>query len=134
MILSTLLTALTISPWYGALAGQIPTVDGILGGVPTTIPDTFRAADALPLGVAATTPGKLRVVENSGVCGGYRHSTTVLAYFDVCAILETTPGVFQASGYGDLTATESIWFVSLSYSASRKPLIFYKVLVLRSAK
>ena len=39
------------------------------------------------------------------------HSTTVLAYLDVCAFLETTPGVFQASGYGDLTATESIWFV-----------------------
>ncbi|KAI8972213.1 serine carboxypeptidase [Trametes punicea] len=37
------------------------------------------------------TPGKLRVVENSGVC-------------------ETTPGVYQASGYGDLSATESIWF------------------------
>ena len=25
--------------------------------------------------------------------------------------LETTPGVYQASGYGDLTATESIWRV-----------------------
>ncbi|KJA15643.1 hypothetical protein HYPSUDRAFT_148806 [Hypholoma sublateritium FD-334 SS-4] len=88
MILSTLLTVLTISPWHGALAGQIPTVNGILGGVPTIKPDTFKGADVLPL---ATTPGKLRVVENSGVC-------------------ETTPGVFQASGYGDLTATESIWF------------------------
>ena len=71
MILFTVFTMLTISPWYCALAGQIPTVDGILGGVPTTTPDTFRAADALPLGVAATTPGKIRVVENSGVCGEY---------------------------------------------------------------
>lgn len=26
-------------------------------------------------------------------------------------VLETTPGVYQASGYGDLTATESIWCV-----------------------
>ncbi|KAJ7635296.1 Alpha/Beta hydrolase protein [Roridomyces roridus] len=39
----------------------------------------------------ATTPGKLRVTENSGVC-------------------ETTPNVYQASGYGDLTSSESIWF------------------------
>ncbi|KAH9991612.1 Alpha/Beta hydrolase protein [Russula vinacea] len=37
------------------------------------------------------TPGKLRVVENSGVC-------------------ETTPGVYQASGYGDLASDKSIWF------------------------
>ncbi|OSD06714.1 serine carboxypeptidase [Trametes coccinea BRFM310] len=37
------------------------------------------------------TPGKLRVVENSGVC-------------------ETTPGVYQASGYGDLSSSESMWF------------------------
>ncbi|KAN0107693.1 alpha/beta-hydrolase [Russula decolorans] len=37
------------------------------------------------------TPGKLRVVENSGVC-------------------ETTPGVYQASGYGDLATNKSIWF------------------------
>ncbi|KAJ8462143.1 hypothetical protein ONZ51_g11095 [Trametes cubensis] len=37
------------------------------------------------------TPGQLRVVENSGVC-------------------ETTPGVYQASGYGDLSSTKSMWF------------------------
>lgn len=36
------------------------------------------------------TPGKLRVVENSGIC-------------------ETTPGVYQASGYGDISATHSAW-------------------------
>ncbi|KAH8080720.1 serine carboxypeptidase [Cristinia sonorae] len=40
----------------------------------------------------STTTGKLRgVVENSGVC-------------------ETTPGVYQASGYGDISANESVWF------------------------
>ena len=38
------------------------------------------------------TPGQLRVVENSGVC-------------------ETTPGVYQASGYGDLSSTKSMWYV-----------------------
>lgn len=36
------------------------------------------------------TPGKLRVVENSGIC-------------------ETTPGVYQASGYGDISANHSTW-------------------------
>ena len=42
-------------------------------------------------GASAPTPGKLRgVVENSGVC-------------------ETTPGVYQASGYGDITSDGSLW-------------------------
>ncbi|KAI0671803.1 serine carboxypeptidase [Trametes maxima] len=36
-------------------------------------------------------PGKLRIVENSGEC-------------------ETTPGVFQASGYADLDGDNSVWF------------------------
>ena len=55
------------------------------------------------------TPGKLRgVVESSGVCGWFvlsplYNSTSIISF------LETTPGVYQASGYGDLTETESIW-------------------------
>ena len=44
-------------------------------------------------GASAPTPGKLRgVVENSGVC-------------------ETTKGVYQASGYGDIDENNSIWSV-----------------------
>ncbi|KAJ8521695.1 hypothetical protein ONZ45_g1632 [Pleurotus djamor] len=70
-------------------AGQIPVVDGVIGGVPN--PATFVPEEKIALAPAATTPGALRVVENHGVC-------------------ETTPGVFQASGYGDLTSTKSIWF------------------------
>ncbi|CUA72024.1 hypothetical protein RSOLAG22IIIB_04885 [Rhizoctonia solani] len=38
-----------------------------------------------------STPGRLRYVENSGIC-------------------ETTPGVYQASGYADLTSAQSMWF------------------------
>jgi len=69
--------------------GQIPNVDGVIGGVPTSpSPNTIKPQN---FSIAATTAGQLRVVENSGIC-------------------ETTPGVYQASGYGDLTATESIWF------------------------
>lgn len=90
-MLSRLLTftvsVATLFTNFDAYARQIPVVDGVIGGVRTT---------SRPLNVdvafapAATTPGKLRVVENSGIC-------------------ETTPGVYQASGYGDLTSSESIW-------------------------
>ena len=42
-------------------------------------------------GISTTpTPGKLRVIENSGVC-------------------ETTKGVYQATGYGDLSTNSSVW-------------------------
>ncbi|KIP01841.1 hypothetical protein PHLGIDRAFT_131081 [Phlebiopsis gigantea 11061_1 CR5-6] len=70
-----------------AFARQIPVVDGVVGGVRTSPSVHVDATSS----TAATTPGKLRVTENSGVC-------------------ETTAGVYQASGYGDLTSTESIWF------------------------
>ncbi|RDX39751.1 alpha/beta-hydrolase [Lentinus brumalis] len=83
--LTSLLAALPASSVFG---GQIPVVNGVLGGTETVASSKFKVADLAP---AATTPGKLRVVENSGVC-------------------ETTPGVYQASGYGDLTSNESIWF------------------------
>lgn len=76
------------------LAGQVPAHDGMIG----TVPKASTRATSKPSILAAsgngttiqTTPGKLRVTENSGVC-------------------ETTPGVYQASGYGDLTANESLW-------------------------
>ena len=78
-----------LSPILQAYARQIPVVDGIVGGVPSLEPVVQQNAEATVTS-AATTPGKLRVTENSGVC-------------------ETTPGVYQASGYGDLTSSESIW-------------------------
>jgi hypothetical protein len=74
-----------------AFARQIPVVDGVVGGVPSPESAFLDRVDAA-VTPAATTPGKLRVTENSGVC-------------------ETTPGVYQASGYGDLTSSESIWSV-----------------------
>ncbi|KAH9480109.1 Carboxypeptidase S1 [Psilocybe cubensis] len=78
--------------------GQVPVVGGVIGGVPSPI-RTTKEFIASPQTIRnVTTPGKLRVVENSGVC-------------------ETTPGIYQASGYGDLTSTESIWFW---FFASRK--------------
>ena len=41
--------------------GQIPVVNGTIG---------VRGVKALPETASTPTPGKLRVVENSGVCGG----------------------------------------------------------------
>ncbi|PIL29646.1 hypothetical protein GSI_08283 [Ganoderma sinense ZZ0214-1] len=89
-LLVGLLTALS-----QVLAGQVPVHNGVIGGVPeasTRVLSTPGILAATGDGTAVqTTPGKLRVVENSGVC-------------------ETTPGVYQASGYGDLTANQSMWF------------------------
>ena len=90
MLFKTLAAALlAILPASEVLAGQIPVVDGVIGG--------RRAAKAAEMTAkvqdlhtdATIVPGALRVTENSGVC-------------------ETTPGVYQASGYGDLTSSESI--------------------------
>ncbi|KAF8960015.1 serine carboxypeptidase [Flammula alnicola] len=87
MLLS--LSVLALLPWSG-LCRQIPVVGGILGGVPHSVPvaDLDKTQSLL---ASNTTPGKLRIVEQSGIC-------------------ETTHGVYQASGYGDLTSTDSIWF------------------------
>ncbi|KAF9034389.1 serine carboxypeptidase [Panaeolus papilionaceus] len=80
-------------PLHTALAGQIPVINGIIGGVPDDLESLHIQENVVKVAAVnvTTTPGKLRVVENSGVC-------------------ETTPHVNQASGYGDLTATESMWF------------------------
>ncbi|KAJ3502273.1 hypothetical protein NLJ89_g8961 [Agrocybe chaxingu] len=74
----------------GALAAQISVVDGVVGGVPKA--NLAPARPNVPM-TSPTAPGKLRAVENSGA----HHR-------------EMTPGVYQASGYGDLTAMESMWF------------------------
>ncbi|KAJ7339770.1 serine carboxypeptidase [Mycena albidolilacea] len=65
--------------------GQVPIRNGVVGGVRN------KTVKAELLQSFATTPGKLRATENSGIC-------------------ETTKNVYQASGYGDLTSKESVWF------------------------
>jgi len=72
-------------PLTAVRGGQIPVINGVIGGVHrnTSLP--------VRLSTAASVAGGLRVVENSGIC-------------------ETTPGVYQASGYADLTSTNSLWF------------------------
>ncbi|KAN0107695.1 carboxypeptidase S1 [Russula decolorans] len=90
-----LLRSTLVARWTAG--GRIPVVNRTIGGhghgVPRARRDSrdFKALAEAVSGDASRTPGKLRVVENSGVC-------------------ETTPGVYQASGYGDLSANKSIWF------------------------
>ncbi|EMD34742.1 hypothetical protein CERSUDRAFT_86172 [Gelatoporia subvermispora B] len=92
MLLSAVAALLAALPVAPALAGQFPVVNGVIGGV-RSLSDAPTKVDAkvAPAASSTPTPGKLRVVENSGVC-------------------ETTPGVYQASGYGDITSNESVWF------------------------
>ncbi|CAE7108576.1 unnamed protein product [Rhizoctonia solani] len=87
------LSLLGLAPFIAfALAGQFPEFDHVVGGVPkdTTIKNLAADSGAATLS-SIVTPGKLRYKENTGVC-------------------ETTPGVYQASGYADLTASQSMWF------------------------
>ncbi|KAI0637608.1 serine carboxypeptidase [Trametes polyzona] len=86
--LSAAFAFLVALPAATVLGGQVPIVNGVLGGIETAPQVKAAIIDAQS---PKTTPGKLRVVENSGVC-------------------ETTPGVNQASGYGDLASDKSIWF------------------------
>lgn len=76
----------------GVVSSQIPTVHGVVGGVPSS-PVKRSVIDTSRIAASTRTPGKLRVTENSGIC-------------------ETTQGVYQASGYGDLTESESMWYVT----------------------
>lgn len=67
-MLFSLAVLIGLLPLPVVLGGQIPVVDGVIGGVPSD--DSFTDFVNLPKGISnATTPGKLRVVENSGICG-----------------------------------------------------------------
>ena len=83
------LAFLGLIPAIPVLAGQIPVVNGVIGGVRPTNTTTNKTPTQQLLSGGATHPGKLRYVSNSGIC-------------------ETTPGVNQASGYIDLSSDKSI--------------------------
>jgi hypothetical protein len=54
------------------VGGKIPLVDGVIGGVGSSDHDAGKyeaSEEATTANAPARTPGKLRVVENSGVCG-----------------------------------------------------------------
>jgi hypothetical protein len=72
MMLIWTIILLAILWWTGislASAGQVPVIDGVLGGV-----RNFTMRPAVPMMATVDpdvlrSPGKLRIVENSGVCG-----------------------------------------------------------------
>lgn len=84
--LVTLLAALPIA----VLGREFPAYDGVIGGVPPTVPFNDEVSEFV-VEDATYKPGSLRYIENSGVC-------------------ETTPGVYSASGYADLTSNQHMWF------------------------
>jgi hypothetical protein len=102
-------TLVLLLPFTPVLAGQVPIVNGVPGGIREgTIPGTRKVLNKLAdqPHALATTPGKLRIVENSGVCGApVRLHSCVTSLNDYT---ETTQGVYQASGYGDLTSSKSL--------------------------
>ncbi|KAL0566430.1 hypothetical protein V5O48_012347 [Marasmius crinis-equi] len=75
MLLSSFLSLLFATQ---ALGGQIPVVDGVIGGVPGPETSFVQQADSVRLTTQATTPGALRVTENSGVCARQSPSTAPL--------------------------------------------------------
>ena len=70
MLLRSTLVAIFALPTLIS-GGQIPVVDGVIGGVPSPSAHDFKDLAGSVSGNVSTppTPGKLRVVENSGVCG-----------------------------------------------------------------
>ena len=54
--------------WRGVLGGQIPEVNGVLGGVSARTVRQREVSDSESANLKRT-PGTLRVVEKSGVCG-----------------------------------------------------------------
>jgi hypothetical protein len=105
------LFALLALPLVPVFAGQIPVVNGVPGGAPKAqgkSPNRMASLVASPgmSAVDTTTPGKLRIVENSGVCGmSYRYICVMQLMGNIS---ETTKGVYQASGYGDIAANKSL--------------------------
>lgn len=87
-----------------AVAKQIPLVDGVIGGVPNANSNIKTET----VSSAAVTPGKLRFVEDSGVCG--MSSSPFHVDHSPTNSKETTPGVGQASGYGDIASDKSLFF------------------------
>lgn len=104
--LGVLITIVTTFHAIPAHAGQIPFVNGVIGGVtpgPSTTEQLYENLAQIPLNNVhhaqfdnnpVRTPGKIRIKSrNDGTC-------------------ETTDGVQHATGYADLTSEDSLWYVT----------------------
>ena len=78
MRLRFVFAAIFVFPGPALISGnQIPIVNGVIGGVSSSDSRTFKTTKrAFSNDAPARTPGKLRVVENSGVCGAVILFTT----------------------------------------------------------
>jgi hypothetical protein len=90
MILRSALVAISLLPALIS-GGRVPAVNQVIGGVPRTGENAIKAAKRVPAlaDVKAQserhpTPGKLRVVENSGVCGAVILFTTYWTTYPCC--------------------------------------------------
>jgi hypothetical protein len=69
LFLSALVSALALP---ALISGKVPLVDGVIGGVRPQDSNKIKSPNedaTTSTNAPARTPGKLRVVENSGVCG-----------------------------------------------------------------
>ncbi|KAF9644244.1 alpha/beta-hydrolase [Thelephora ganbajun] len=89
MLLSSLAVLVAALP-IAALGGEFPVYNGVVGGAPVNVTVKEKVSEIAVHDFVAQA-GTLRYVANSGVC-------------------ETTPGVYTASGYADLTSTQHMWF------------------------
>ncbi|KAF9029483.1 serine carboxypeptidase [Hymenopellis radicata] len=94
----------------GAVAGEVPEINGILGGVPKGAKAPVQPIPEIVQRNAVSAPldGSLRVTENAGIC-------------------EMTPDVYQSSGYVNLTETEAIffWYFAARNHAEDAPLALW---------
>jgi len=67
MLLSSLAVLITALP-LAVLGGEFPSYNGVPGGAPTNGP-VRQKLTVTPPGDVVTKAGKLRYVENNGVCG-----------------------------------------------------------------
>lgn len=104
MLLSSLVALVVV------LGGEFPAHNSFVGGAPINTTVSEKVPETVVGGVSAQA-GALRHVENSGICG----RSPLLNLLPTCMLtahytIETTPGVYSASGYADLTPTQHMWF------------------------
>ena len=89
------------------LGGKLPVRDGVVSGVQAN-PNIHEKVPEIAIDDVVFNPGHLRYVEDSGVCGNQFFLNINIPHSHQEA--ETTPGVYTASGYADLTSTKHMWF------------------------
>jgi len=121
------LTVLTAALPLAVLGGVLPTYNGAIDGVPPNVHidrEVTQEVLGIPGGDVVTQAGSLRYVENSGVCGETPPESTTSLYAH--RRTEKT-SVYSASGYADLTSTDSMffWFFEARNNPDTAPLTLW---------